>query len=134
MHFIRLRKKDLFLVYWMLCHEECCFCHMIFLLKWSFIFCSLSYEYCELHRLICVCQSNCIFGINSTLSCCKILLYVFWIWFTSILLRILAFILIKDIGLQFISWGVFIYELETVSLLFFEDFMKKCINSFLNIW
>ena len=39
--------------------------------------------------------------INPTWLWCMIILIYFWIWFSNILLRIFASMLIKDIGLQF---------------------------------
>ena len=46
-------------------------------------------------------NQHCIPGINPTLSWQIILSLCCWIWFTSILLRISASILIRDIALSF---------------------------------
>ena len=79
----------------------------------------------------------CILGINFTWSWCRILAICSWIWFASVLLRIFASIIIKDIRLWFssvsclqLAWyqnnAGFVQLIWECSLLFnfFEEFEK----------
>ena len=87
----------------------------------------------------------CVSGINPTWSWYVIVLMYYWIWFASILLRISASMLIRDIGLWFFffSCGVLVwfwYEgnadlVESVwrcflLFCFLEEFEKECYGFF----
>ena len=76
---------------------KCFFCIEIimYVLSLIMVMCCITFiDLCMLNHL-------CIQGINSTWSWCIILLMCCGIWFATILLRILASIFIRDVGLFF---------------------------------
>lgn len=100
MSFIRLKNFLPFLLCWVLLPWKGAeFCQMLFLqlLEWSHGFCPSCYWSGSINFQVL--SQLCIPGINPTCLCNRIILTCCWIWFVSILLRILCPYFNRDIVL-----------------------------------